>query len=76
MREVHFKNKNSAHVIVIKGKQIRFLNGVAQVSDSEAEFIKSRGDPDYKVIEPKPEPEPEKPKRQPRKKKAPKKAKE
>jgi len=66
MKEVLFKNKDAAHVIVVNGKQIRFKNGVAQVTDSEAEFIKSRADPDYKVIEP--EPQSEQPEKKPQEK--------
>ncbi len=71
--EVHFKNKKAKHSIVIKGKQIQFKNGMAQVDDAEAEFIKERGDPDYQVIEP--EPKVEK-KKAPQKKKSVKKEKE
>jgi hypothetical protein len=49
--EVKLPNKSSGHTLWVKGKEIKFKNGVAKVDKATAEDIKAMNSDTYTVKE-------------------------
>lgn len=52
MKEVFIKDKKSNHRVRVAGKDIKFINGKAELSNDEAIVLKERNDPEYTVKDP------------------------